>query len=60
MKISIVGAGSFGTAMAVVAARCGNEVLLWAHDADVAAAIDSGAATRVMEDYIAVSQGFSS
>ncbi|HKB79470.1 MAG TPA: NAD(P)H-dependent glycerol-3-phosphate dehydrogenase [Thermoanaerobaculia bacterium] len=42
MKISIVGAGSFGTAMAVVAARCGNEVLLWAHDADVAAAIDSG------------------
>ena len=39
MKITIIGAGSFGTAMAVAAARAGNEVLLWAHDPDVAAAI---------------------
>ncbi len=39
MKLSIIGAGSFGTAMAVVAARCGNEVLLWAHDPRVAEAI---------------------
>jgi glycerol-3-phosphate dehydrogenase (NAD(P)+) len=36
MKISVIGAGSFGTAMAVVAARCGNDVLLWAHDPKVA------------------------
>ena len=36
MKISVIGAGSFGTAMAVVAARCGHEVLLWAHDPVVA------------------------
>jgi len=32
MRISIIGAGSFGTAMALVAARCGNHVMLWAHD----------------------------
>lgn len=32
MKISIIGAGAFGTAMAAAAARAGNQVLLWAHD----------------------------
>src|SRR6202140_3883837 len=35
MKIAVIGAGSFGTAMAVVAARAGNDVLLWAHDPKV-------------------------
>lgn len=39
MKVSVIGAGSFGTAMAAVAARCGNEVLLWAHDPNVADSI---------------------
>jgi len=39
MKISVIGAGAFGTAMAIAAERAGNEVVLWAHDADVAAAI---------------------
>jgi glycerol-3-phosphate dehydrogenase (NAD(P)+) len=39
MKISVIGAGAFGTAMAVSAARSGNEVVLWAHDPEVAAAI---------------------
>jgi glycerol-3-phosphate dehydrogenase (NAD(P)+) len=44
MRISIIGAGSFGTAMAIAAARAGNDVVLWAHDPDVAAAIrDTGA-----------------
>ena len=43
MKISVIGAGAFGTAMASVAARCENEVLLWAHDPRVAETI---AATR--------------
>ncbi|HEX7828769.1 MAG TPA: NAD(P)H-dependent glycerol-3-phosphate dehydrogenase [Thermoanaerobaculia bacterium] len=38
-KISVIGAGSFGTAMAVTAARSGNDVALWAHDPEVAAAI---------------------
>src|SRR5436305_15243492 len=32
MKISVIGAGSFGTAMATVASRYGNHVMLWAHD----------------------------
>jgi glycerol-3-phosphate dehydrogenase (NAD(P)+) len=39
MRISIVGAGAFGTAMAITAARAGNEVVLWAHDPDVATTI---------------------
>jgi glycerol-3-phosphate dehydrogenase (NAD(P)+) len=39
MKISVIGAGSFGTAMAIVAARAGNDVLLWAHDPGVAEAL---------------------
>jgi glycerol-3-phosphate dehydrogenase (NAD(P)+) len=39
MKISIIGAGSFGSAMAVAASRGGNDVMLWAHDASVAATI---------------------
>ncbi len=41
MKISVVGAGSFGTAMAIVAARAGNEVMLWAHDPKVSESIRS-------------------
>lgn len=36
MRLAVIGAGSFGTAMAVMAARSGNDVLLWAHDPKVA------------------------
>ena len=39
MKISIIGAGAFGTAMAIAAERAGNDVMLWAHDPEVSAAI---------------------
>ena len=39
MKISVIGAGAFGTAMAITAARAGNDVVLWAHDPEVAQAI---------------------
>jgi glycerol-3-phosphate dehydrogenase (NAD(P)+) len=39
MRMSIIGAGAFGTAMAAAASRAGNEVLLWAHDPEVAAGI---------------------
>jgi glycerol-3-phosphate dehydrogenase (NAD(P)+) len=42
MKIAIIGSGSFGTAMAVVAARAGNDVLLWAHDPMVAETLAAG------------------
>jgi glycerol-3-phosphate dehydrogenase (NAD(P)+) len=41
MKISVIGAGSFGTAMAVLSARCGNDTMLWAHDHKVAYAMSS-------------------
>ena len=49
MKISIIGAGAFGTAMAIAAGRGDNEVLLWAHDAEVAATI---AGTGSNPDYL--------
>ena len=35
-RIGIVGAGAWGTALALVAARNGHEVALWAHDPEVA------------------------
>jgi len=44
MKISIIGAGTFGTAIAAASARCGNEVLVWAHDAEVAEGIRTSGA----------------
>lgn len=54
MKLAIIGAGSFGTAMAISAARAGNDVLLWAHDAEVAATINE---TGANPDYLAVPVG---
>jgi len=39
MKVSILGAGSWGTALAIHLARSGHGVLLWGRDAEVAAAI---------------------
>lgn len=50
MRISIIGAGSFGTAMAIAAARAGNEVVMWAHDPEVAATIRE---TGANPDYLA-------
>lgn len=38
--ITIIGAGSFGTALAVVLARAGNSVRLWAREAEVAYGIN--------------------
>jgi glycerol-3-phosphate dehydrogenase (NAD(P)+) len=39
VKIAVIGAGTFGTAMATVIARGGNEVLLWSHNPEVAEGI---------------------
>lgn len=50
MKISVIGAGAFGTAMAVAAARADNDVMLWAHDAEVAETIRE---TGANPDYLA-------
>lgn len=43
-KVSIIGAGAWGTALALVAVRAGNQVTLWARDPARAAEI---AATRI-------------
>jgi len=40
-KIAVLGAGAFGTAMAIMAARNGHEVLLWARNSDQVAHINN-------------------
>lgn len=40
-KITIIGAGSFGTALSVVLARAGNKVQLWAREEEVAYGINN-------------------
>jgi glycerol-3-phosphate dehydrogenase (NAD(P)+) len=40
MRLTIVGAGSWGSALAELAGRSGHQVLLWAHDPAVATAIE--------------------
>lgn len=49
MKVSVIGAGAFGTALAVMAERSGHDVLLWAHDA---ATTDVIQRTRTNPDYL--------
>src|SRR5215211_763045 len=39
-RIAIVGAGSWGTALAVVAARAGHSVCLWSRDAQLVSSIN--------------------
>jgi glycerol-3-phosphate dehydrogenase (NAD(P)+) len=41
MKLGVVGGGAWGTALAQVAAADGDDVLLWAHEPDVVAAINA-------------------
>jgi glycerol-3-phosphate dehydrogenase (NAD(P)+) len=41
-KIAIIGAGAWGTALALVSLRAGNAVSLWARDAETIAAINAG------------------
>jgi glycerol-3-phosphate dehydrogenase (NAD(P)+) len=42
MKIGVIGGGAWGTALASVAARDGEAVLLWAREAEVVEAINAG------------------
>lgn len=42
-RIAIIGAGAYGTALACVQRRAGNDVLLWAREPDVAEAINRDA-----------------
>ncbi len=39
-RVAIIGAGSWGTALAITASRVGHEVQLWAHDAAVVESIN--------------------
>src|SRR5689334_18514012 len=39
-RIAIIGAGSWGTALAVIAARAGHEVQLWARNPDLISAVN--------------------
>ena len=39
MRVAVIGAGSFGTALAKITAENGHEVLLWSHSSDTAEAI---------------------
>lgn len=39
MRVAVVGAGSWGSALALAASRAGHEVLLWAHDPEIATQI---------------------
>ena len=48
-RIAIIGAGNWGTALAVVAARAGHEVQLWSRNADVIRSIND---SRVNSHYL--------
>jgi glycerol-3-phosphate dehydrogenase (NAD(P)+) len=39
-RIAIIGAGNWGTALAIVAARAGHEVQLWSRNPDVVKSIN--------------------
>ena len=41
MKVAVIGAGSWGTALAMQLARAGNDVRLWDHRAERAARMES-------------------
>ena len=41
MKVAVLGAGSWGTALAIHLARSGHDVLLWGRDPEVCAAIEA-------------------
>lgn len=45
-KIAVIGGGSWGTALALAAARAGREVTLWARDAETIAAINANKQNR--------------
>ena len=46
-KIAIIGAGSYGTALALVAAQVGHQIKLWAHDPEIAATLDQHKQNKV-------------
>ncbi|MCK5799848.1 MAG: NAD(P)-dependent glycerol-3-phosphate dehydrogenase [Deltaproteobacteria bacterium] len=41
MKVGVIGAGSWGTALAKVAADAGHEVIIWAYESEVVASLEA-------------------
>ncbi len=58
-KVAIIGAGSWGTALALVAARSGNHVRLWAHSAEIASALRLERENRVYLPGLKLSESIS-
>lgn len=58
-RIGVIGAGAWGTALAVVAARAGASVTLWARETEVVAAINSARENRPFLPGIALPEGVS-
>src|SRR3990172_435369 len=56
-RIAVIGAGSFGAAMACAARCAGQEVVLWAREAEVAEAINAGRGNPVFLPDIPVESG---
>jgi glycerol-3-phosphate dehydrogenase (NAD(P)+) len=50
MRVAVIGAGGWGTALSIVAARAGCEVRLWARSAESAAAIEGARVNRAYLD----------
>jgi glycerol-3-phosphate dehydrogenase (NAD(P)+) len=55
--MAVIGAGSFGTAMACAARRAGQEVVLWAREPEVAEAINAGRGNPVFLPDIPIESG---
>lgn len=56
-RLGILGAGAWGTALAVTARRAGREAVIWAHEAEVAAEIALAHANSAFLPGIALDQG---
>lgn len=58
-SVGVVGGGAWGTALAVVAARAGHEVLLWAREAEVVESINSQAENKMFLPGIKLAENIS-
>jgi glycerol-3-phosphate dehydrogenase (NAD(P)+) len=56
-RITVIGAGAFGTSLACVARRAGSDAVVWARDAEIAESIDAGRGNPVYLSDIALEPG---
>ena len=56
-RMAVIGAGSFGTAMACAARRAGQDVVLWAREPEVAEAINAGRGNPIFLPDIPIENG---